>query len=431
MASPSEPPEPTPLAGLVPAPEPSLALMRRSDYRLVRTLLSLQHSRASGALRVDAEGVLTVVYVREGHPVFVEGGLPADSLGRLLVQRGKISESILAQVEEQRMLLQGRLRFGDVARRMGVVEPEALQAALHDQVRQKLGRCLHWERSQHVFVPQDQGIERSDDAIVQIEPVLFDGITRHYPLERVRDVISPFWHEDVELRGDRDAIVRYFGLSDEDLWLLDGLDGSCSMRQLLAESGDRRERCGHLLVALSLTDQLELPEAGAPEESGPFIIEDLPRARLRATGGSSQPPRPPSVRPPLREVSHLPGKEKLLADSAFLQGKELLRAGEYGAAADAFREASNLRPSALEYALFAAWSAYLSTGRAVKWRDMLLELCERTLAQDRHLAFAYHVRGQLALETKDTETAREALRRALELDPQDDEARRLLARLSN
>ena len=124
-------------------------------------------------------------------------------------------------------------------------------------------------------------------------------------------------------------------------------------------------------------------------------------------------------------------KEKLLADSAFLQGKELLRAGEYGAAADAFREASNLRPSALEYALFAAWSAYLSTGRAVKWRDMLVELCERTLAQDRHLAFAYHVRGQLALETKDSATAREALRRAVELDPQDDEARRLLSRLSN
>jgi tetratricopeptide (TPR) repeat protein len=127
----------------------------------------------------------------------------------------------------------------------------------------------------------------------------------------------------------------------------------------------------------------------------------------------------------------LPGKEKLLADSAFLQGKELLRAGEYGAAADAFREASNLRPSALEYALFAAWSAYLSTGRAVKWRDMLVELCERTLAQDRHLSFAYHVRGQLALESKDNDTARDALRRALELDPQDDEARRLLARLSN
>jgi tetratricopeptide (TPR) repeat protein len=198
------------------------------------------------------------------------------------------------------------------------------------------------------------------------------------------------------------------------------------MRELLGEAGENRDRCGHLLVALALTDQLDLPEPIAPEESGPFIIEDLPRIRR---DGESQ--RPPSARPPLRETGSLPGKEKLLADSAFLQGKELLRAGEYGAAADAFREASNLRPSALEYALFAAWSAYLSTGRAVKWRDMLVELCERTLAQDRHLAFAYHVRGQLALEVKELSLARESLKRALELDPQDDEARRLLSRLSN
>lgn len=430
MASPSEPPEPREPAGVVPAPEPSLALLRRSDYRFVRTLLSLQHTRASGALRVDAEGVLTVVYIRDGHPVFVEGGLPADSLGRLLVQRGTISEATLAQVEEQRMLMQGRLRFGDVARRMGVLETDALRAALHDQVREKLARCLHWERSQHVFVPQDHGIAPSAASIRQIEPVLFAGITRHYSLERVRDVISPFWHDEVELRGNIDDLVKFFGLDEADRENLESLDGSCSMRQLLAESGARRERCGHLLVALALTDQLELPEAVAPEESGPFIIEDLPRSSRRESNPGA-PPRPPSVRPPLREVSHLPGKEKLLADSAFLQGKELLRAGEYGAAADAFREASNLRPSALEYALFAAWSAYLSTGRAVKWRDMLVELCERTLTQDRHLAFAYHVRGQLALETKDNGTARESLRRALELDPQDDEARRLLSRLSN
>lgn len=413
------------VVGLVPAPEPSLALLRRADYRLVRTLLSLQHTRASGALRVDAEGVLTVVYVRDGHPVFVEGGLPADSLGRLLVQRGRISESTLAQVEEQRMLMQGRLRFGEVARRLGVLEPEALRAALYDQVREKLARCLHWERSQHVFVPQDHGYARGDDSILQIEPVLYAGITRHYPLERVRDVISPFWHEEISLRGDPEQISQYFEFDALDRELLALLDGTCSMRELLGEAGPNRDRCGHLLVALALTDQLDLPEPIAPEESGPFIIEDLPR--IRRDGDSQR----PSVRPPLREISTLPGKEKLLADSAFLQGKELLRAGEYGAAADAFREASNLRPSALEYALFAAWSAYLSTGRAVKWRDMLVELCERTLAQDRHLAFAYHVRGQLALEVKEISLARESLRRALELDPQDDEARKLLARLSN
>lgn len=421
MASPLEPPQPCQPAGLVPAPEPSPALLRRSDYRLVRTLLSLQHTGATGTLRVDAEGVLTVVYMCDGHPVFVEGGLPADSLGRLLVQRGTISEAILAQVEEQRMLMQGRLRFGDVARRMGVLEPEALRGALRDQVREKLARCLHWERSQHVFMPQEHGIEPLPDGVLQIEPLLLAGIMRHYSPDRVREVLSPFWSESAELRGERERIVRFFELDASDGEMLARVDGVTSLETVLEESGARSLHVGHLLVALALTDQLKLPEPVAPEESGPYLIEDLPRGR---DGGGEAATR-------TRMPTSLPGKEKLLADSAFLQGKELLRAGEYGAAADAFREASNLRPSALEYALFAAWSAYLSTGRAVKWREMLVELCERTLDQDRHLAFAYHVRGQLALETKNVETARQALSRALELDPQDDAARRLLARLTN
>ena len=206
---------------------------------------------------------------------------------------------------------------------------------------------------------------------------------------------------------------------------------------LLRGPGSDRLRVGHLLVALALFDQLCLPEPEAPEKSGPFVIEDLPRttrARTPAPEADSSPMLPlpgEAKQPPFENGSVLPGKEKLLADSAFLQGKELLRAGEHGAAADAFREASNLRPNALEYALFAAWSAYLSTGRAGKWREMLVELCERTLHQDRHLAFAHHVRGRLALETKDIVTAQEALGRAVELDPEDDEARRLLERLKN
>ena len=229
------------------------------------------------------------------------------------------------------------------------------------------------------------------------------------------------------MRGGAAFLAAQFELADEARTALALIDGRRSIRELLASRSAHDTLLAHLLVALLLCDQLKLPDSVAPEESGPFFIEDMARLSQKleqADAGASS----GAV---LREVVNLPGKEKLLADSAFLQGKELLRAGEYGAAADAFREASNLRPSALEYALFAGWSAYLSTGRAVKWRDMLVELCERTLEQDRHLAFAHHVRGQLALEAKDHATARESLRRALELDPQDEEARRLLAHLSN
>jgi|GEM_PF-4099105 len=411
--------------------------MHRADYRLVRTLLSIQHRQVTGTLRVEAEGVVTIVRMRDGHPVFVEGGLPADSLGRLLVQRGKISEADLAMVEEQRMLLQGRLRFGEVARRLGVLESEALDDALRDQVRDKLSRCLHWERSQHTFVTEEHGVQALSGRPLDVEPLLLSGVARHFSGERVQDVLSPIWRETVRLRAEREHVCERFEFGEFEEAMLEQILLAQSIGHVMAGPAARNPRVGHVLVALTLCDQVDAPELDAPDESGPFVIEDLartPRRSVRASDAPNPTATADSMRPPSpdnAEAVTLPGKEKLLADSAFLQGKELLRAGEYGAAADAFREASNLRPSALEYALFAAWSAYLSTGRAGKWRDMLSELCTRTLAQDRHLAFAHHVKGQLALEIKDLDAAKHSLLRALELDPQDDEAKRLLDRMKN
>ncbi|MFT3921177.1 MAG: hypothetical protein QM778_01450 [Myxococcales bacterium] len=436
MASEPKPPSEPRYAGLEPAPEPCAVLMHRADYRLVRTLLSIQHRGATGTLRVEAEGVVTIVRMRDGHPVFVEGGLPADSLGRLLVQRGKISESTLAMIEEQRMLLQGRLKFGEVARRLGVLESEVLDDALRDQVRDKLQRCLHWERNQHTFITEEHGVQALAGAPLHVEPLLLAGVARHFSGERVQDVLSPLWRETVRLRSEREHVGSRFGFGDFEEAMLDQILIAQTIGHVMAGPAARNPRVGHVLVALTLCDQVEAPELDAPDESGPFVIEDLartPRRSIRVSDAPSPTAAHDSIRPPPPpgDVVSLPGKEKLLADSAFLQGKELLRAGEYGAAADAFREASNLRPSALEYALFAAWSAYLSTGRAGKWRDMLSELCTRTLAQDRHLAFAHHVKGQLALESKDLDTAKNSLLRALELDPQDDEAKRLLDRMKN
>jgi len=441
MASQPRPPEAPPPAGLTPSPEPSPGLQHRSDYRLVRTLLTLQSERATGTLRVDAEGVLTVVRLRDGHPVFVEGGLPADSLGRLLVSRGQLSETMLAQIEEQRMVMQGRLRFGEVAKRLGVLPEEVLDAALLDQIRAKLARCLHWERSQHVFQAEDHGIAALPGEPLPVEPLILMGISLHFTAQRVQEVLAPTWHEAVELRSDFQWVAERLGLNEEDKQLCGEIRKATSIGQLLCGPAYRKPRMSQLIVALALTDQLRMPELEVPEESGPFVIDNLERTpRQKSSRVPSQSVTPSAVAkielvrgsmPPIQDVGALPGKDKLLADSAFLQGKELLRAGEHGAAADAFREASNLRPGAREYALFAAWSAYLSTGRAKKWRDMLVELCEKTLEQDRLLAFAHHVKGQLALEVNDLATARDAFVRALELDPADDEAKTRLMKLSH
>jgi hypothetical protein len=426
MGSDSDRPSLTGSQGLAPTAEPCPQLAHRSDYRLVRALLMLQRSGATGTLRIEADSVLTLVRWRDGHPVFVEGGLPADSLGRILVRRGRITEAMLAQVEEERMLSQGRARFGEVAVRLGYLSAQELMQGLREQVVTKLGRCLHWERTSHVFVAEQHDVPALVGPPLHVERVVLEGVLRHHPLERALTLLDGGLDAAPVLRTGLAVVGARFELERPTLERLEGALGAATLGAAVRNASHEGRDLVLTLAALALCDQLVLPEPEAPEKSGPFVIDDLPRAaRSRASVRGLDTELPPGA------PGELPGREKLLADTAYLQGKQLLRAGEYGAAADAFREASNLRPAALEYTLCAAWSAYLSAGRLGKWRDMLVDLCERTLEQDGQLAFAHHVRGQLAFEVRDYRTAHEALTRALELDPDDDDARRTLSRIAN
>jgi tetratricopeptide (TPR) repeat protein len=292
----------------------------------------------------------------------------------------------------------------------------------------KLGRCLHWERTSHVFVTEQHDVPPLVGPSLNVERVVLEGVLRHHALERALTLLDAGVDAAPKLRTSPAHIAARFELDRPAVERLESALGSATLGA--AVRGGERELV-FLLAALALCDQLALPEPEAPDKSGPFVIDDLPRAARARTSVRSVEGEPAQGGLPPGASSELPGREKLLADTAYLQGKQLLRVGEYGAAADAFREASNLRPAALEYTLCAAWSAYLSAGRVGKWRDMLGELCERTLEQDGQLAFAHHVRGQLAYEAKDYRTATEALTRALELDPDDEEARRTLARIAN
>lgn len=469
---------------LKPQGAPSPAMRHRGDYLLVRTLLRSQAAHITGCLTVVGEGAQTRIYLRHGRPVFVQGGLPADSVGRALVRRGVLSEAEHADVVTERMALQGRLRFGDMAVQLGILDPELLRDALLEQVRDKLTRCLCWERSEHQLVRQEHPYRPMSDRSMELEPLLLEAVRRHFSARRLEDVLAPAWANQVAFARDEAILAQRFALGARDRALLSRLPEARSVGVILAGPGElsRTPHAAQLLCTLALCDQLTMPQLQAPEESGAFLVEDfttdardsqpppaqepeetlaaerpghdstrrarrssapsLPGANAPQPFGADEPGSGKVVarvklkrrsRPPIREVDgkrEHQNRHKLMADSAFLQGKEMLRAGEFVAAADALATAAELRPGAREYILFAAWASYLASGRKESWRQRLMQLSEDALEQDAQLAFAHHVRGQLALLANDRATARACFERAVQLDPRDLDARRALQRMS-
>jgi tetratricopeptide (TPR) repeat protein len=142
-------------------------------------------ARASGILEVRREGVTTLLYLDEGEPVFAESSALAETLGRVLLLEGKLTEAQYAEVVRrmtESIVEAEPMRFGEVAVALGFVHPITIQEALSSQVRRRLLACVgpgpqirHWLPDTSIVddvgsFPQDvprllaEGVASLDDA---------------------------------------------------------------------------------------------------------------------------------------------------------------------------------------------------------------------------------------------------------------------------
>jgi len=373
-----------------------------ADKIFVEELLAVEQRGATGVLRVRAEGICTEVHVRDGLVVFVAGGLPSDSVGRELVRRGLLTVEQYNQVVEKRMAVHGRRKFGDVALELGVIDEDGLIRVLDGQVGHKLARCLHWDRARVSFdesadvMPEPRGGGQRGSALV------LPAARLHYSVERMRQRIGDAWDEPLVF--DDVSVAKKLTLGEQDAaWVASLRAGKVPSR--LVKTKEDGRKLASLVVALWLLGAVALPGTELDEamEDEDFEVSLAGEVGVRSS------------------------RDRLLADSAFLQGRELFALGEYGAASDAFETAASLRPRAREYALAHAWSRYLDAGDDDETNQLeLLALCDAALAQDRHLSLAYHVRASLALARGERAQAHGDLTLALAFDPSDEVSARML-----
>src|SRR4051812_28212504 len=112
---------------------------------LVRSLLALRKERRSGVLTVESEGIKTFVYLDQGMPVFAEEGTHGETLGRLLVRQGKLTQAQYVDVigkMTDALFINEQLRFGEVAVELGYLTEGQVSKALADQIRWKIVRVF-------------------------------------------------------------------------------------------------------------------------------------------------------------------------------------------------------------------------------------------------------------------------------------------------
>ena len=435
-------------------------------------LVGLRKSGESGVLEVRADGVCTRIFFRDGEPVFAEGGALRETLGRMLLQRGALTEAEYLLVIErmtERLMESETTRMGEVLVELGLLTPAQVFAALSEQVREKIIGCFHWERFSHSFEPADAIAEElSAYPRVPLEALVLAGLRTHYGPDRLEPILEPFADRRPALSEDIARLATRFQLAPAEQRLLKLCDRKSTLASIRAMAPLDAVHAAQVLAALVLADSIvwheepgarparlataARPPAEAPRERPPSPPPATAPARA---SGSAPPPKAATPTPPrpagprslatLRNTLARAGREVpapidskgagLEAERAFRQGLLCLERSAMAGALRAFGRACALRGEEPEYRMYEAWAALLAAPdgetRAVA-RAKAANCAQRMLQRDRGSARAHGILGQIQLATGDVDGAEGHFRSVLRTTPEDRDALRgirMIARL--
>jgi tetratricopeptide (TPR) repeat protein/CheY-like chemotaxis protein len=264
-------------------------------------LMDLHAAGESGVLEVRAVGVRTNVHFVKGEPVLAEGGTVRETLGRLLVQRGTLSQADYVRVVERMTATpvdHEPLRMGEVLVELGLMTPGEVHEALRAQTRDKILACFQWDRLDHVFRPSESLPEHATGwREASVEALLWAGLRLHFDANRLAPILDPHEGRYPVLEGDLGELSSRYRLAAPEQRWLQNLNGERTLAAVFASPGLDALHARQLVATLLLARRLQLRETprkrsgAAPTQERVDPARRAPRVS-RLTPGATAAPAP-------------------------------------------------------------------------------------------------------------------------------------------
>jgi DNA-binding response OmpR family regulator/DnaJ-domain-containing protein 1 len=253
---------------------------QRGDFAespFAEVLAGLHRQGATGALLLRREKVKKIVYFRQGVPVSVKSNRLSECLGRVMVREGMLSEADCEKSLE-RMKASGRQQ-GTVLIEMGVISPHNLRYALDLQLRLKLMDVFSWLTGEWQFNAAAQ--PPPDTVRLELSPaaIIHEGVRRGFDQARIRARLGDVSHRFVWPTEDPLFAGQDMGLGDEELQLLQAMDGTRTMGELRELALLPPLDTDRLLYALLAAQMVELRST---RRVGPPVTEPTEVSRVEA-----------------------------------------------------------------------------------------------------------------------------------------------------
>lgn len=472
---------------------------------VIQPLLAVEREDVSGVLEFRAHGIATHIYCRAGEIVFASGGTLTETLGRMLIRAGRLTEDQVAAVIRKLTdsVVDGeQVRFGEILVEYGFMTGDELEIALSQQVKEKILGCVHRGDGEWRITKNDKRVDDVGSYVVRTRPSLVEGML-HFSERRVESILLVEENRYPEIVAPENVVAAEFELTKGEAAVLNELDGTATMQFILSKAPS--DTMAPLIAALVLGGGVQLKTApvrvargdtrsippdfrtlrrAAPsfDETSPFakapvkkpsapaipaVSDPLIKAGLppkRPSYATMQAAVPPSQRrssrqnlvPPSPDVQarsreaferlkadldqRKPASKRmrwpdpkddkqsrLMAESAFHQGRMWLHAEEAERALPGLHRALELRAQEHEYELYVKWAQMLvnDTFKDDASRAAIQALAAKLVRENRDCELGHSILGHCAHHDGFDEAALRFFQRAAMLDPKLVDAARL------
>jgi curved DNA-binding protein CbpA len=207
---------------------------RLQDCSLPKVLIAIQRGRKTGVLTLKKAPLEKKIYFKKGDAIFASSNYEDDRLGEMLLKAGKIT---IDQYDRSVAILKktGK-RQGGILVELGYLSPKDLFWGVKYQVREIIYSLFLLEDGEYSFIESDLPTEEVITLRMSIANLIYEGVKRIDNWTRIKRETPPL-DTVLQLSHAPANLFQDIELAEEDRKILLLIDGKRTIKEIFDSSG--------------------------------------------------------------------------------------------------------------------------------------------------------------------------------------------------
>ncbi len=162
---------------------------RIEKFTLTEIFQLVAASRKSGTLGIQKDDSIVMIYFKNGDIIYAYGPRQTYHLGRLLKERGKLTQQQLDDAINTQAKTENSKRLGEILIHKGYIDRADLEKVVTEQIQELLYSLLSWQTGSFKFYENQFPTEEEITVSLSVENVILEGLRRLDELNMIRETL--------------------------------------------------------------------------------------------------------------------------------------------------------------------------------------------------------------------------------------------------